>query len=410
MSVVATMAFSRRNLLALAAVWPLTARAHARQTTPTAGAGGEATVRGDAGQTGRMPGPGPITAPRALWSVPGFNGSPMSPVAMGDLVFGMGERITNAALVALDAATGIERWRIERGPWLGPPGAAAYADGAVFVGTREPDGELRPVLRALEAATGEERWGLPLPGAVFPDEWLIPLAAGGVVYVAALDGHAYALDAATGQQRWRVEVGNVSFQQPALADGVLVFLHEEGLLALDAATGHERWRGGPRGGWSVTVDGGRVYASGRGASGSEGVLHVLDAASGGEVWSFTGATGMSIGELAVAGGTVYASGSREFYALDAETGDVRWQRERSAYHSPAVVGDVLYVPSGSDFHALDGATGAEVWTAPGWGDAIGGGGSITGPAVVGGRIFLYANSNRLVALGDAAGATVTPLA
>ncbi len=80
---------------------------------------------------------------------------------------------------------------------------------------------------------------------------------------------------------------------------MLVFLQEEGLLALDAATGDERW-------------------------------------------SFAGASGMSLGEPAVAGNTVYAAGSLEFYALDAESGDVRWQLERTlAYHSPTVAGDVI---------------------------------------------------------------------
>jgi outer membrane protein assembly factor BamB len=401
MNTMLAMTLPRRNLLALAALWPLTARARAVRSTTASDAGDEATVRGDAGQTGRMPGPGPTGVPGLLWAVPDLHGRGLPPVAAGDLVFGMTEE-PEAAVVALEAATGAERWRVERGRLLTLPAAPSYADGSLYVGAREQDGERRPLLLAIEAATGQERWRVPLTAAERHDEWLIPLAAGGVVYAAATDGHAYALDAATGEQRWRVAVGNASFPQPALADGLLVLLHEEGMLALDAATGQERWRGGPAGSMSHALDGGQVYAVGGGATAFEGgTLHALDAATGVERWSFAGASGIALGELAVAGDTVYVAGLLEFSALDAETGEIRWQVEGViGYRSPAVVGDVLYVPYGSDFYAHDAATGAETWAARDWGEPIDGAAAISGPTVVGGRIFLYADYG-LVALGNA---------
>src|SRR4051812_17597420 len=110
------MLLSRRSLLMMSAVLPLSSRVYANQVATPAPIGGsdEASVRGDAGQTGQMPGPGPASSPHVLWSAAGFAGYGSGPIAVNDLVLAMSEA-PGRSLVALDAETGDERWRIDRG-------------------------------------------------------------------------------------------------------------------------------------------------------------------------------------------------------------------------------------------------------------------------------------------------------
>jgi eukaryotic-like serine/threonine-protein kinase len=78
-------------------------------------------------------------------------------------------------------------------------------------------------LLALDAATGAERWRVVAVNAFT----IAPTVAGETVYVAA-DWQLLALDTPTGAERWRTPVGT-SFDPPAVAGGAL-FLVGEGLL------------------------------------------------------------------------------------------------------------------------------------------------------------------------------------
>ena len=98
----------------------------------------------------------------------------MAPAVAGGLVYVPGSAETGAVLLALEAASGAERWRYETGGFV--VGNAATADGHVFVATNH-------ALVALDGATGQEIWrvegvesGLFAPG---------PVVADGAVYLFA---------------------------------------------------------------------------------------------------------------------------------------------------------------------------------------------------------------------------------
>jgi outer membrane protein assembly factor BamB len=132
-------------------------------------------------------------------------------------------------LVAVDAATGEERWRYasaggDEGPFV-PTGAVEGTDGRVF-GT-----EYGGLLFALDAATGEELWRY----SVDADTRESPLLADGTVYLAALDGRVHAVDQ-DGEPRWTRPVG---------ARVLALRANEAGIVA---AT-----RGPGRGSWGLTA-------------------------------------------------------------------------------------------------------------------------------------------------------------
>lgn len=116
---------------------------------------------------------------------------------------------------------------------------------------------------AIDAATGAERWRTVLP-LRSPNHQThkhrgisgVPLVAGGMVYVANLSSRLYALDAKTGAVKWEVPAFAAPDEKPALnpplipspmmAGGHLIFSrgswHNGTVYGLDSATGVERWQ------------------------------------------------------------------------------------------------------------------------------------------------------------------------
>src|SRR5688500_8991994 len=135
-------------------------------------------------------------------------------------------------------------------------GAAVSADPVIANGTIYAAG-WDGVLFALDAATGVERWRFATDDPVFAP----PVVGDGTVYVVAASGVIHALDTATGQMRWRARSAGVvgrglslddgtlyvttgTAPTPAIADGVVYAARGETeaiLQAFDAGTGSQRW-------------------------------------------------------------------------------------------------------------------------------------------------------------------------
>ena len=183
-------------------------------------------------------------------------------------------------LVAVDAATGKERWRFPlrsaglfavdavsgQPQWhfateRGVNSAAAVADGIVYVG------DLDQRLYAVEATTGRKRWSVQIGQDANPSETReairtpnpAPAVVGGVVYAGGSDGTLVAIDAVSGVERWQAQLGTGFISAPVLAGGVVYVGQMDGtLFAVDAATGKTRWTqrvDAPIGGSPAVVDG-----------------------------------------------------------------------------------------------------------------------------------------------------------
>jgi outer membrane protein assembly factor BamB len=246
-------------------------------------------------------------------------------------------------LYALDAATGAERWRREIGPvWASPvvvddiiyvTTGEAHAAPAVDSQTVYVGGGFGTDLVAVDAATGEERWRFPLQvaglyavdAASGQQHWHVPTQRGvnsapavadGMVYVGDFDHRLYAVDAASGDERWSVQVGEDSNRSetrdairtpdpaPAAARGVVYAGGGDGTLAaLDGATGTERWHKRLGSGFvsAPGVASGVVYIGHL-----DGTLEAVDSATGEELWAHR-VDGPIGGPPAVVDGVVYVA-------------------------------------------------------------------------------------------------------
>lgn len=180
-----------------------------------------------------------------------------------------------------------------------------------------------------------------------------PVVAGGTVYFSARHlkprtsedkSIQYAVDAWTGEERERFTPPRVVQNQrisglAVFRDTLYVGTRGGKVYALNATTGDEFWSfptdGRPTG---VTVANGNLYATSKGTfDGDEvdGYVYVLRALTGEERWRFK-ADGAVAGPPAVKDGTVFISARRRggVYALDAETGDLRWN---DSGHPPSTI-------------------------------------------------------------------------
>jgi outer membrane protein assembly factor BamB len=193
-----------------------------------------------------------------------------SPVLHGELLILLCDHLSDAYLLALDAATGKERWKVNRGdgrvshstPLVvpGPRGAE------LLINSSERIDVYDPATGALLWFTGTERQ-TPIPSAVFHDgrifisrgyrnsdymalrpggrgdvtkthiEWQAPAGASYVPSLVYYDGLLYmtnevgvvtCADARTGQPVWRHRVGGVFFASPVAADGKIYLVSETG--------------------------------------------------------------------------------------------------------------------------------------------------------------------------------------
>ncbi|GAA1704493.1 PQQ-binding-like beta-propeller repeat protein [Nonomuraea bangladeshensis] len=285
-----------------------------------------------------------------------------SPIGLAaGLVFAM---VDPGTLQAVEAATGKPRWKAELSPG-GEPRVGmlplAYKDLVILQDSQ--------VVSAYEAATGRLRWTHPAPSAAW-NPW--PVLTGGLVVVA--DGDALvAYDPGSGDQRWRQQTISATPKVTAAGDLVL-YRSLRGIAAFDVKTGEPRWlREFPQ---MVSPDDGPVLRDGLCiVANTAGELDAYDAATGEPRWQAQhGRSKLGFGcGLTVTSGTVLAQGAGEgLYAFELRTGKIRWNVDliaedklkgpmRPALGPVGAVGLVYFHDQDSKLYALDGNTGQVRW-------------------------------------------------
>lgn len=175
-----------------------------------------------------------VNSGKLIWQAStGNEGAYMgSPAYDNGVIYTTGGRL----LLALEADTGKEIWRIEKDEmFLG----LAVANGLIYVGNWDHN------LYAFDQSTGEERWKFKGGG----EFWSAPALTKDIVYAGNMDRFAYALNAQTGELLWSYQTGGGAVSEPMIS-GDVVYVSDSShefprgarhLYALDAVTGEELW-------------------------------------------------------------------------------------------------------------------------------------------------------------------------
>jgi eukaryotic-like serine/threonine-protein kinase len=219
-----------------------------------------------------------------------------------------------------------------------------------------------------------------------------PAVDGATVYVGSTGGFLYAVDRAAGTEKWKFETKSRITSSPAVANGLVYFgAYDSNFYAVDAATGKLKWK--------FQTDGERQFTAQH--------LHGLQPASE----SMPDPWDCYLSSPAVWNGAVYfGSGDGNVYALDAQTGALKWKFKTGdvVHASPAIADGKVFIGSwDSYFYALDAATGAEVWRFKTGEDTVAHNqqGIQSSAAVVDGTVYFGCRDSHLYALDEKTGKT-----
>jgi len=271
-----------------------------------------------------------------------------------------------------------EKWTFKAGDAI--EGAPAVANGVVYIASLDKH------LYAVELATGKQKWKVKL-GAMRTS----PSVKGDRVYLGDLDGRLYCVNAADGKVAWKFEAeGEIQAAANFHGDNVIFGSHDSTLYCL-GPDGKKVWDtkvDGPINAAAAVV-GDRTFATGC----SDGILHVIDAKNGKELGAID-LGGQAVATAAVAGDRLYLSMvSNQVVAADLKALKRLWAFEapkrQQPFYSSAAVADGLVIAGSRDkkVYAIDAKTGEEKWnfTTDGQVDAS--------PVVVGDRVYVGCLSN-----------------
>ena len=312
------------------------------------------------------------------WSVPLGKGYP-GPIVAGDRVFVV-ESVDQqeAAVRALEVATGREIWR-QSWPSSGQVPFFATRNGNWIRSTPAWDGQtlyvgdMREVLLALDGKTGQVRWQADLPERYqepVPDFGFAssPLLDGSHIYVQAANS-LLKLDRGTGETIWRGLVGggnmtaSGAFSSPIIATLAgkrqLVVQTRMTLYGVEIESGEALW--------SVDVPNFRgmniltpvTYGDGVLTSSYKNATYFFNIRRDGESWVATKAwenraTAYMSSPVIVDGHAYLHLGNRRIDCIDLSNGESRWRSEPfGEYWSMAVQGDrILALDADGTLHLV----------------------------------------------------------
>jgi len=238
---------------------------------------------------------------------------------------------------------------------------------------------------AVDAATGRQVWMRHTDGPV-PST---PAIDHGRVFVGSYDGHLYALDAVTGALRWKFATdGERRFEAKGL--------HGMTPRQQTFADMYDVFLSSP------LVAGGRVYFGS-----GDGHVYALDADSGALKWKFATGDVVHASPAYADGVVVVGSWDGNLYALDAATGQSRWvfhggtdpliHNQQGFQSSPAIVDGTVFVGCrDGHLYAIDAATGQARWSIDTAGSWV-----VGSPAVSDGRVYFATSDSALYQVADA---------
>lgn len=337
---------------------------------------------------------------RRDWSVNVGNGqgnsyNQLTPALDGEFLYAASE---NGTVVAVRLSDGDVVWRRRLDDRI--IGGVGARNGMVMLGTGNAE------VVVLDQADGELRWQAQVSSEVLS----APQSNGSVVVVQTVDDKLVALEAASGEQRWIYETTLPPLtlrgtSRPVITStGVVIAGFSNGtLISVNTADGIWNWEervAVPEGRYDIDrvidvdgdllLDGGRVLASSY-----QGNLMAFDVASGRIVWGMEASSyqGLSLGF----GNIYYSNEQSHIVAVRDNSEDIVWQNEdlqNRRITAPTTIGNYVAVADFEGYvHLLSQIDGRIVGRTRIDNDGIRA--SLVSRA---GRLFVYGNSGRLVAL------------
>jgi len=358
---------------------------------------------------GHLAGPGSLSR---AWTADAGEGTSddsvitSAPIVVGGNIYTLDAA---AAVTSFAAGSGARHWRISLAPGgengkEGFGGGLAAEGGTIYAATGFGE------VLAISAASGEILWrqsfGAPFRAA--------PAAAQGLVVAVTRDNRAVGLDGATGKVRWRVDAassdaGLLGGASPAIAGRLVALPYASGeLVGVDGGSGRQLWsavlssgRKGLARSAITDISGDPVvvgpYVV---AANQSGRMIAIDGRSGQRVWT------RNLGSMApiwAAGDTIFlVSDDAKLMRLSARDGRTLWSSQMPAYEDPEdfedpisysgpvlVGGRLLLTDSLGNLLSFDAQSGA---AQPG---ARVEGGSLTGPVVANGTVYVLSDNGTL---------------
>ena len=176
----------------------------------------------------------PSLAVSARWSISigSGGGYGFSPELVGDTLYAA---TPSGSVVALNVASGAQRWRVDAGPLS----AGVGSDGRVVAVATQTG------MVVAYDAQGQELWRSQAASAVS----VPPSVGNGIVAVRTTDYRIQAFDAATGKLRWNVQrpgpalALRTSVRMRSVPDMLIAGMPNGRLMVIDAESGAVRWEG-----------------------------------------------------------------------------------------------------------------------------------------------------------------------
>jgi len=262
----------------------------------------------------------------------------------------------------------------------------ACGDGMVLAGTT------RGTLHALDAGTGVEKWRYETGGIIAGS----PNFSGtnGVVVIDQAEGALHCLKLDSGELLWKTEGVERCDGSAGIGNGRIVFGSCASALHVYSVVGGKHLKDIEIGGdgqvaGGAVIDGNLIFAGTR-----DGSLICADAEAGDIVWSSDEAEDQTFSTPAVTEETVvYSSDDGFVYAVGRQEGNLIWKFDTlGSPSSPVVAMDKVVVSADGVLYLLSLADGRKLWSKEVSDE-------ITSPAMVGGMVVVGADDGTVSAFG-----------
>lgn len=233
---------------------------------------------------------------------------------------------------------------------------AIGSDGTVYIGSWDKK------FYALDGKTGRKKWEYKADGefGISP-----AIGADGTVYVISSNKKIHAINGKTGVQEWGLKLRWQSDRQPVIgADGTVFIEQNQFVYALNGKTGAKKWEFfkndhewffsnlaiGPDQGVYVGDMDGKVYA--------------LNHKDGSKKWEFNGPANLAVHCITIGtDGTIYATLGLTLFALDGNTGKIKWKTDKTTFVNETAIGNDGTIMGfwSNNICAFDCKTGAKKW-------------------------------------------------